>query len=279
MKKFFSSIIMIIVALTMTTMVTGCSSSHDDSSEIVNPTTRQWLESATAPAWAVNWYGNTAKPTWNEPNTEDYENWMIIMVHIPDELKPFASADDQMSVFIDDVCRVVSSPAVDSYLPEENQDNDKFLLKIHGNEAADEDKDITLQYYNAKLSQLFVLTKPQTTYTQDIHFVSELVYGVSELFCPDILGGCVSYPVKSDVYVKIPEDVNPKAGDFVAAFVGDECRGVSLVAENSANIRVYGRQEGETVTFKYYSQTQGICSFSNTVTLTKEINIINVQLQ
>jgi hypothetical protein len=55
--------------------------------------------------------------------------------------------------------------------------------------------------------------------------------------------------------------IQPAAGDMVAAFVGDECRGTVTLDErllgDEAVITLYARHEGEAFTMKYYNAATG----------------------
>lgn len=238
------------------TMMWGCGSSDDDEDDPINQpdNTLSWNKTGlTADEWHVNWSGSANKPNWTAPSPRGYESWMILMVTLQPELAAYSSEDDLMAVIINDEVRAVSSPAISL---DDNTDV-TFILKILGNETTAQRVGMTLEYYCSRLHQTFTLKGSQ-------YFVAELVYGVEEVFMPDILSGCPNYPVTMPLTVKIPqavkEEVQPSSGDLVAVFVGDECRGVAPVEDASLlspiKMAVYGRSEGETGNIYYYSASE-----------------------
>ena len=218
----------------------GCSSHDDDNDSTLSAST---FAAAEKPAWKVDLTGNAAPPSWTSPDPAKFESSMFILVKLQDELKPYSTDGDLMTVFIEDECRAV--PAVRNV--DDNGDI-YFVLKIRGN-GTDRDVNFGLCYYCPAISQLFILEGRET-------FVTEVTYGYDEDFEPPLLIGCRRYPVKNYVTASLPAQppFTPDEGDVVAAFVGNECRGVGTVGQSFVVLRT---DPSETVTLRYYSARQG----------------------
>ena len=267
--KFLARIAMMVAALAM---LTGCGSEKDTPDDPVEPPTptsqeRVWSAANNRPEWFVDWSSNVATPQWTAPDIRKYEKWMLIMVRIQDELLPYVSSNDLMSVEINDETRVVASPAQDSSSDPSQQTYNYFLLRVLGNEDAEQMVNFTIKYYNARLKQLFEASGPE-------YFIPEMVYGAEQDFCIDFLASCNKYPVKSYLTFILPEDITPAAGDMMGVFVGNECRGVKVISMddltngNTLSLVAYGHEDGEQATIIYYSQEKGTTTFENTVRLT-----------
>ena len=262
MKRIFYYSAMIAAALTM---VWGCGSSKDDPDEL--ETASSWVKTmGNADKWVVDWSGNDAKPTWTAPDPRSFESWMILMVNLQEALSLYSSSDDLMAVTINDEVRAVASPAISLA----NSREVSFILKILGNEQADQRVEMTLNYYCSKLHRVFILKGTQ-------YFVPEFVYGVDQTYMPNLLSGCSSYPVNMHVSFHLPqtaqEQLQPQLGDLLAVFVGDECRGVATIDEHlfviPIGMTVYGRQEGEIGTLYYYNaQENTVWNTKQSVTIT-----------
>ena len=239
-----AKIIMLMAALALV----GCSSDDDDSS-----TAYTFIEVAR-PEWSVDLEGNDVAPSWVAPDPTLFESSMFIMVKLQDELVPYSTDDDLMTVFINGDCRTVPSKRnVDQ------SGNIYFVLKIRGN-GNDRDVLFALSYYSAGLHRIFTLEGQQT-------FATEVTYGYAEDFIPPLLWGCTKFPVQNTLTVNLPAGVPFTAadGDCVAVFVGNECRGVGTVGKP---FTVFRTTENETLQLRYYSaQKGGVYSLTQTVTL------------
>ncbi len=173
---------------------------------------------------------------------------MFIMVKLQEELIPYSTNEDRLTVFIGDECRAV--PAEPN---KDDEGNVFFVLKIRGN-SSDRAVSFTLCYYCALLHQIFDLEGQET-------FVSELTYGVDEDFVPPLLEGCKKYPAHQLVKVNLPANL-PFAqaeGDMIGAFVGNECRGVGRADQP---FTVFCTSPEEPFQLRYYSETRaGVYSF------------------
>ena len=241
------------VAILLASLTFGACSSDDD-----NTPAGYTVETVSqAPAWQVDYSGSESRPDWQEPNTGDYENWSIMLVQLEDALKPYASGDDLMALFIGGQLRGLTSPAVSQGTGSEN-DKGTFVLKAYGNEADQNVVSLTLSYYCSQLKQTF-------SRTVQMRYDMGKVYGLDEDLIPQFTLGAAKYPVVKQLTVT-PADLSIDgvtfgSGDMLAAFVGSECRGVTAL--NS--LTVFGRQEGEAYTLKYYNAaTQRVYTINKT---------------
>lgn len=241
----------------------GCGSDDDD-----NDFTLTTI--AGAPTWQVDFSGNEVAPDWPEPNPSNYENWTIMLVEIEDALKPYSSADDLLALFVDDDLRGLSRPVInlsvgdDEDVRKDESDKDLYILKAYGYETGQNEVNMTLRYYCSRLKQMFSLTKR-------MKFDVDYIYGLDEDFIPQFTHGSAKYPVVSHLTITtanlLPLEVKFAAGDMLAAFVGDECRGACTLTGETAlspvNLTVFGREEGESYTLKYYqAATQSVYTLS-----------------
>ena len=228
------------------TLAWGCSTSDDDTPstntfEPKDTLSTYTFETSEKPAWSVNLAGSDTDPEWQEIDRSLYESWMYITVKLEDELAMHASADDRMVVFIGDEQR--TGPSVP------NIDDDVYFVLTIGGNSTDREINIRLCYWSAQLHQLFTIEEQST-------FMPELPYGHTSDYVPPLLKGSKKYPVQSQLTVSLPANApfTPAAGDLVAAFVGDECRGVGTVGQP---FTVFRTSVDEVLQLRYYSVQQG----------------------
>lgn len=218
------------------------------------------------PQWQVDWSGNEARPNWTEPDETTYENWTVMLVKIEEALHPYVSADDLLAIFVGDEIRGLATPSVDVSIDE--VDATQFLLKIYGNENRGDKIALTMKYYNAQLKRVFAIS-------EDVMLDDDELVGFNEDFIPPFTLRSEKYPVTTTVDVAsvlAGAGITFANGDIVAAFVGDECRGVinsqsTIHNSQSSMLTVYLREEGETVSLKYYDATgKRILSFGESTT-------------
>ena len=183
---------------------------------------------------------------------------------LQDELKEFSTDDDLMAVFIDDECRTV--PTVRNV---DEKGNIYFMLKIRGNNT-DRDVILSLHYYCASLHQLFTLQGEE-------RFATEHTYGVNQDFTPPLLMGSTKYPVQTMLTVNMPENpyITASEGDFVAAFVGNECRGVGTLGKPFTLFRT---STNESVLLRYYSTENDAVYSMKQLILPKENEVYTIDL-
>lgn len=200
------------------------------------------------PQWQIDWSGNQTRPDWQEPDASAYANFSVMIVTIEEALQPYVSKDDLMAIFINKELRGLAQPSV--VVSTGEVDATQFLLKFYGNENIGDEVTLTMKYYNAKLKQVFSLSE---TLTLD----QEQLVGFDEDFIPPFTQGSPKYPVTTtlDVASVLAEaGIKPAMGDIVAAFVGNECRGVGEWPLDG-NLTVFLSEEGETIVLKYYDAT------------------------
>ena len=199
-----------------------------------------------APVWQIDWSNNQEQPNWTTPDFSSiYENWTILKVQIEEALLPYASEDDMMALFVNGELRGLSKPAVN--VSTGKAENGKFVVKAWGNETGSTTVNMSLQYYSQTLKHLFILT-------DDISLDSDETTGIDEAFVPPFTYGSAKYPVTATIDVAATlarAGLTFARGNIVAAFVGDECRGVGDWSLNG-EIIAFLRDKGEAVTLKYY---------------------------
>ena len=236
--------------LAVLTMLWGCSSDSDDGDKLEGSS----FVPVEKPSWTIDMMASDPVPTWQAPDPSKYESSMFIMVCLEEQLARYASDDDMMTVLIGDECRAKPAP-----LHKSASGKCYFVLKIDGN-STDRDVSFSLCYYAAKIHHLFKLSTTQT-------FASDITYGIDEDFVPQLIKGSSRYPVQGDLTVKLPDTApfTPSDDDFVAVFVGDDCRGVGTVGQP---FTVFLTSAGETPHVRYYSaQKGGVYTFKQSLTI------------
>ena len=235
----------------------ACSSSDDDGNNDNNKDLQKSLQvvSSGRPDWHVDLTYNETAPNWQAPDPSLYENWFIMMFRIQDELKASYSDDDMVAVFIGDELRALSHPArsIDGSQTA-SSDSIYYILKVYGNETADQDIQVTLKLWSAKLRQTFTIQGSGK-------FIHEAVTGVGSSTMPNISLGSSKYPVTSLVNVNFnPAEygLEPSDDDLLAAFIGNECRGtipptVRFLSSSQIPLVVFGKTEGETARVLYFN--------------------------
>ena len=253
-----------LLSLLFASLVMGACGGDDDNEPSLgyNVTTVEAL-----PSWQIDWSSNDARPAWKAPNPNEYENWSVIMIQIEDALMPYVGAGDMIALFVGDELRGLANTA---FLGESGGSaKGVFLLKAFGNEPDKKEVDVSLSYYCNKLKQIFSLSG------QAVYKTGE-VFGVDDDYVPQFTHGSSKYPVVMNLGVTvtslIQSSVTPSEGDVIAAFVGDECRGIytldNALLSSPVSMDVYGRATNEAVTLKYYSaRNNSVFSFFKTVNM------------
>ena len=242
----------IILLTAVLTMLWGCSS---DSDNVSSPSASTFVESGR-PSWSVDLSGNDAAPGWQDIDRSLYESWMYITVKLQDELAAYAGDGDLMTVFIGDEQR--TRPAA----PNIYADGSVYFVMTIGGNSTDREINIRLSYWCAQLRQLFTIEGKST-------FTPELPYGNTSDYVPPLLKGSKKYPVQQQLTVNLPAKVpfTSSADDLVAAFAGNECRGVGSIGKP---FTVFRTSAGEALQVRYYSADKaGIYSILQTVTLSE----------
>ena len=278
MKKTFYFTTLLVAAITT---LWGCSSSDDDEKKDQKETSYIETQGSEDLQWVIDWKANDAAPNWQMPKISNFENWAILMIKLQPELASYSTNDDMMAVLINDEVRGVAHPATDvEQGTEYGKDNNIFILKVYGNDIANKTLDFTLKYYSAYLHQVFSLTGKEK-------FVPEKVYGVDEDFVPPLTQGSSKYPVVMNLNVTafLGPDSGFKfsEGDMLGVFVGDECRGIHLgysgLLSQPVTLPVYGKQEGEVATIRYYNAEKNvILSFKQSINISAGNQSYNINI-
>ena len=121
------------MSILLASLVLGaCSSSDGDS----NNSQQAYSETTVteAPAWQIDWSFNQERPAWTKPDGSSYGNWTIMMVQLEEALRPYASDEDMMAIFVNGEMRGLASPAEGTV----QDGNATFLMKAYGNETGTE---------------------------------------------------------------------------------------------------------------------------------------------
>ena len=242
----------------LASLILGACSSDDDNNAAYKETTIN-----ETPDWQIDWSNNQERPNWTAPDASLYENWTILMVKIEEALQPFVSKDDMMALFVNGELRGLAKPAV--FMGGSQTGYDTFLMKVYGNETGNETVNMSLQYYNEQLHHIFTLS-------DDITLDTDESTGIEEDYIPPFTRGSSKYPVVKTVDVEgilSKAGIPSVAGNMVAAFAGEECRGMAtLTASGVTPLVVYGRRAGESLTLKYYyASTKRLFTIDDAVSL------------
>ena len=233
-------------------LVFGACGSDDDGGNNNNNNVK-YTEAAVseAPSWQIDWSFNQERPVWTKPDAGSYGNWTIMMVQLEETLRPFASDDDMMAIFVNGEIRGLATPAEGTV----KNGNATFLMKVYGNETGTETVNVSLQYFSQRLNQIFNLS-------ENINLNSDESTGIDEDYIPLFTLGSSKYPIVKTVGAEsyLTKVGIPFANDnIVGAFVGNECRGLAkLSTSGNTSLVIYGRTAGETVTLKCYDAGNGI---------------------
>ena len=253
--------------------------SGDDEENIDNH--YNYVNSNDAPDWQIDWSYNQARPDWQEPDYTSYEFSSVMLVKIEKELQPYVSKDDLMAIFIDDELRGLTSPAI-------SVDNENittfFLLKAFGNEADKEKVYATIKYYNSRLHHIF-------TFDSSMLYNIEEVIGINEDYIPLFTLGSSKFPVPTihqlGTTPLATAGITLSMDDMIGAFVGDECRGIIRIGNEEtlyevpltkdlmiSDITMYilSKEEGESVTLKYYDSVKKRILILDNAFKTKRLN-------
>jgi len=200
------------------------------------------FKSAQAPQWEVDMHSDQEQPQWTPPTPRLYENKMIMMIRLQEELVPYSTDDDLMAVFINDDCCALSQRSG-------NGEAVYFVLNTYGNSTTDPEQ-FAICYYSGGLHQEFWLRGENM-------FLDEKNLGTESDFILNFLSGTTKY-ARQTVFVVTPvmkEGITiDKESDLVGVFVGDECRGKGRPGETFV---AFHQKEGEQAQLRYYNRSKG----------------------
>lgn len=202
----------------------------------------------TSPEWILDLKENDAIPDWQAPDQHLYPGSMTAIIRLTPYLEKHLALNDKMAAMIGDKCHGVAQPMVIDGV-------NYFYIQIKA--ASDEQGDVIFKYYSNKNNKLY-------TSAEKVPYRIDKIYGTSQAPAYPDFESSGRYPVFMNVFLQpdmqtIPFEVQP--GDMIAAFVGNECRGsVTLNSINYNNkifnIEIRGKETGESVTLKYYSNAK-----------------------
>ena len=231
------------ILLATSTVLWGCGS--DEPGPTVVP----------EPKWELDVVENEPDPTWDAPEGGIYQFSMTAIIRLSDFLEEYADPADEISAFVGNECRGIATA--------EDNGAKLFFLYIRGNSG--EAQKVTLKYYSAK-------NKKTYTCPDFLTFEQNGTYGkVSEPAVPPFEESG-KYPCVMTAVVALPEALpfEKREKDLLAAFVGDECRGLGELVEvegrNVYRFEIRGKKdEAAAVYFQYYSlQTSGVYKAAET---------------
>ena len=292
MRKFLFKSILVLAALTF---AWGCGSSSDepdpkpdpvvppepnDTTETPTPTpVSPWVSVVTTPVWFIDWNYTDERPDWKDPDFRKYDNWMVVMVKMPDPLITYISPDDMMAIFINGELRGLSSVA--TVMNKEgdgaSEQSTYFIVKVYSNSTSDKTEVFGVQYYSSQLHHLFAVQ-------DNNHFVPHGDLGVDQDYVPPLLQGSSKYPVFTRLMVKfvidetVEEPLVPMPTDYIGVFVGDQCRGYTYLGNSLFNgyvtIPVYSKEVGEPITLRYFSASKHAVQVFQISGTTKQGNLM-----
>lgn len=246
------------------TFAWGCSSSDDDDDqpEVVEPEPvpepepePEPIATFTAtdgkPEWPIDWTWHDEAPGWQAPDAANFEVRMYALIRLDVKYKPYSSDDDLLAIFVNEKCRGVSMRNVT------NGGKIFFPIIVLGNNE-DVGANLVIKYYCANMKQTF-------NFPGFFTFTPDLTIGNEEDYVLYFGEGSPKYMINVMPAPKFADfPFEPSNDDFVAAFVGDECRGMGPVGIQMHIYTLVGKEE--EVSFKYYSANKsGYYSFPQTV--------------
>lgn len=169
------------------------------------------------------------------------ENSMTAVVAIPEELQFAASGDDEVAAFVGGELAAAGVPvqAADGTVA--------YALTIRKTDS--QANDVAFRYYNARNSYLYATG----TVTQ---FAPDAAFGTLDE--PQVLPISTQgkYPFQMTAHVALPEHLAAYADaqDELAAFAGDECRGVAeWTGAGRCRLTIIGNADPADIHLRYYS--------------------------
>lgn len=193
------SVIFYMILMAASTCLWGCGS--DEPGPAVVP----------EPKWELDLVEDEPVPAWKAPESGIYQFSMTAIIRLSDFLEKYADPADEISAFVGDECRGIATV--------QENGTKLFFLYIRGNSG--EAQKVTLKYYSAKNKKTYVCP-------DFLVFEQNGTYGkVSDPAVPPFEESG-KYPETMTAVVSLPEALpfERRDKDILAAFVGDECRGV-----------------------------------------------------
>ncbi len=191
-------------------------------------------------------YGTASDPQTPPFNKSGkYPYVMNAVVSLPDDFVATPQTDDKIGAFAGNDCRGVT-------VVTPKGDKGGYALEIRGTEESTQR--IDFKYYSVADKKIY-------TCSASVPFEAGKSYGTETepVVLPSFLEG--KYPLTMPVVVRLPENLRiyRHENDKLAAFVGNECRGIGTPTSNTKGETVYkmdvigNADQTETVHFKYYN--------------------------
>lgn len=198
----------------------------------------------SAPLWKADFSGNAQIPQWVDPDKSIYPTSMTAVVRLSPILETLAADGDMMAAFIGGECRGVAQKVLNDGVR---------LFFIHVKAPSNENGIVEFRYYSAAANRVY------TSAATDLKYEVDKIYGTAEAPKLPDFEKSGPFPVATKEWVKVDKQKLPFAvapGDELQAFVGNECRGIKHVDSEADMLYwfdILGKQEGEQVTYRYYS--------------------------
>lgn len=216
---------------------------------------------ATAPTdWTVEFGGGIENPewkkveaepasrptTWTLPDMNVYPASMTAVIRMSDYIHPSITSKDMLAAFVGTECRGIGQQIKDA------SGEILYLIQIKGDQS--ETGQVTFRYFCDATKELF--------HTGDaIAFEADATLGNVETPKKLTWNSESDLPYYMDFQIHVDLSSFDQGAvsekDYVAAFVGNECRGVVAAAEEDGgyvfNLRAWARTADEQITLKYYS--------------------------
>lgn len=201
------------------------------------------------PDWQPAQAAPMTAPGWQNPDMHVYPASMTAIIRTSDYIRPDITADDRLAAFIGTECRGVAEQI-------EGADGETlYLLQVKADQS--EVDEVEFRYYSARKQEIFIAS-------ERVSFEADITMGSVDTPTEMTWNSQGELPYYMDVEVSVDlssfDDATVADGDMVAAFVGDECRGMDT-AETDDNgnfvfrFRMWGRNVSEQFAFKYYTAT------------------------
>ena len=241
------------IAVTLT-ILWGCSSSDDDDVKNNNLFLRNTgglhgIKVDNPPHWGFFPYTPAGDiegmPDWKEVDFYDYDNNMTAIVFVSTDLGIDVTERDRMAAIINGEVREVCKPVLYK-IPDTEKPLWCFMLYIPYMSG---DGDVELQYYNALRNQTYVEKNQFNVNDDTVGDDDVFVFTLRPMACRNFI---------------LPSNMpfTPTPNDELAVFIGDECCGVALLAENYTNQQIWVatfydmNRSHEKAYVRYYSDEQ-----------------------
>lgn len=191
---------------------------------------------ATAPDWKACYpEGNDALPEWTLPDLSVFPTSMAAVIRLPENLEPYMSNSDILGAFINGECRgLAATDQVDG--------TTLWFMVFKADDATTQT--VEFRYYNAKLKRTYIAN-------DGVKYVTNGSYG--NLTAPAVPS--FEKNLRLQGHVMIPQSLigYSSVNDYLALFVGDECRSVGTLANNGTYEIDAFVLHGEEFSFRYYN--------------------------